>query len=76
MTEEEYLTMQSQLFTLASLVRGLPLEEFLLRINHAETIGPILDPTLYLQAGDKLAKIKRLAEGLHDFQRAVLEVEP
>lgn len=76
MDEETYMNVQYQLSTLAALVRDLPLAEFLLKIDRAEILGPIIDPTLYRAAYKNLSKIKRLAQGLIEFQIAIKEVMP
>lgn len=52
----------------------LPLGPFINSANRAETLGPVLDPTLYKEGGQKLAKIKRLAEILLDAKTKILEV--
>jgi len=69
MDDAEYLATQSSVMLLAKAVDGLPLAEFVNRINRAETLGPILDPTLYMKAGDGLRAIKRMAEAALDFQK-------
>ena len=74
MTDEEYSSTQSQLMLLARVALGINIDGFIERINTAETIAPILDPTLYLQGADNLSKIKALAIGASKFQRAVKEV--
>ena len=74
MTDEEYSSTQSQLMLLARVVLGINIDGFIKRINTAETIAPILDPTLSLQGADNLSKIKALAVGAGKFQAAVKEV--
>lgn len=68
MTDEEYSQVQQELLVLARWVHGLDLDAFLHRIRQAETIAPILDPTLYLRGGQQLHQIKRLAQSLRPFQ--------
>ena len=74
MTDEEYSSTQSQLMLLARIALGINIDGFIKRINTAETIAPILDPTLYLQGADNLRKIKALAVGASKFQAAIKEV--
>src|SRR4051812_38317985 len=81
MRNEQYLETQMQVVRMAALARTLPLAEFLSAIDRAETMGPILDPTLYRAAMPKLDQVKALAASLRRFQveaeklAAVLEGE-
>lgn len=68
MKDEEYILTQQQLLCLVGIVKDMPLYEFLKKINICETIAPLLNPTLYMQGGDKLASIKRIAVSARDFQ--------
>jgi hypothetical protein len=43
----------------------------LTRIETAEAAGPVLDPTLYREAGEKLAEVKALAEACKVFRDEV-----
>ena len=72
MTKIEYQQTQQTLLSMIPLVATMPLEEFIQAINSSETLGPILDPTLYMKAGDNLKLIKKLAIALRGFQ---LEIE-
>lgn len=74
-TPEEYETLQSQLFTIARLVRDMPLTAFLEQLAHADSVGPMLDPTAWRHASKRLDLIKRLAEGLRAFQRSIPTIE-
>lgn len=71
MNKEEYLAVQNQLLAMARVVRGIPLREFIQVIESAETVGPIMDPTLYRQASSKMSQIKCLALSLLAFQKEV-----
>lgn len=71
MNKELYSQTQIQLTTLAGLVADLPLIDFINADAHAETIGPIVDPTLYRQAGAKLRNVIRLAEAFREVQKEV-----
>ena len=71
MSEEEYVQTQNTIFMLASIVHDLPLDEFIVAIHHANAVGPIIDPTLYIKASDNLDKIGTLAHGLRKFQQAI-----
>jgi hypothetical protein len=71
MNEQQYYETQSTLIVLAQIVDGLDLTSFLQCIEHAETVGPVVDPTTYLMAMGKLAKVKRLAEAAKVLQDEV-----
>lgn len=71
MTDEEYQLVQSQLTLLIPVVDQLNLDGFIARINTAEAVGPVFNPTLYMKASDKLGKIKDLAEALLQFKREI-----
>ena len=71
MTAEEYAEAQEGLVIVAAMVRNLPLEEMLRAIARAETVAPILDPTLFLRAGAKMAQVKQLAEALLPVKREI-----
>lgn len=70
MTNEEYLEVQTQLTTLAGIARGWKISEMLQMISRAETVGPIVDPTLYRKGMRHLEAIKDLAQAGMAFQRA------
>lgn len=72
MNDVEYRSTQNQLLIVASLVRELDLDGFLERINKAEAIGPIVDPTLYRAAMANLSVIKSLASAANVFRKEVL----
>lgn len=62
MNQERYQRTQVAICRLSEIIRQLPIEEFIEAINTADTLGPILDPTLYREGGEKMMEIKRLAE--------------
>ena len=61
MDKDEYFQTQWQLVLQAQLIIGLDLDGFLAAIEQAESFGPILDPTLFIQGGKRLEEVKRLA---------------
>lgn len=71
MTDEEYIQTQHQIILLAQFANDLDLDGFLNRISLAETLAPILDPTLYLRGGKKLHQIKLLALALQPFREEI-----
>lgn len=75
MTDAEYARVQETLIALAKQAQATitrqEIDDFLSRIETAEAMGPVLDPTLYIRASDRLEKFKRLADGLIPFLDAV-----
>ena len=73
MTDAEYAVVQEQLLAVSGVLWGLDLQGFLARIEHCETLAPVLDPTLYICGARKLERIKRLAVAAREMQRVVEE---
>lgn len=71
MSYEEYTQTQTTILMLVGIVHDLPLDEFIAAIHHANAVGPIIDPTLYIKASSNLDKIGTLAHGLRKFQQAI-----
>lgn len=74
MTNDEYLELQLHIALMELRVRRMPLAAFLERARHADTLGAVLDPTLYRAAAPTLSRIIRLAESLQDFQRVAQQL--
>lgn len=72
MNTEAYLTTQYQLVMMAKLITLVDLDGFVERIQLADRLGAVLDPTLYRQAGKKLDDVKRLAEAAQIFREEAL----
>lgn len=71
LSKEEFSMVGTQLLTLGALVREMPLGEFIRQCEHADAFAPLLAPSHWIAGKDKLDLMKRLAEGLHHFQRAL-----
>jgi len=71
MTNEDYKLTQEQIMMLGKLVQSLKLKEFIETINVAEAVAPIMDPTMYREAGNNLGSIKNMACSLRRFQVTV-----
>lgn len=76
LTEDEYMMTQALLLNAARIIRLLPLRDFLMAIELAETTGPILDPTLWRAAAGTLEEIKNMAHGALSFQNSLPRVCP
>lgn len=71
-TEEpfDYKATQERLLFVAQFLADLDLQWFLEMIGRAESIGPMLDPTLYMRGGQQLGLIKDLANAARGMQKA------
>jgi hypothetical protein len=75
MDNEQYLNVQSQVLLITTLVKTIPLKEFIEAANKADTLGPIFDPSLWLLANKPLQQITALAKGLKEFQDRAIQIE-
>ncbi|HHY45735.1 MAG TPA: hypothetical protein GX506_00345 [Firmicutes bacterium] len=66
---------QQQLLLVAGIVARMDLDGFLRAVNHAETVGPFLDATLYMQGSSRLGAIKRIATAAQQLQKVTAEVK-
>jgi len=74
MTDEEYTMTYQQVVMLAGLIAEMNLPGFLERISLADSIGPILDPTLYLRASRNMHQIEEVARSLNECRRVILKI--
>ena len=73
MKQSEYRIQLQAVFSSAALIRELKLHDLLQAMNRAETLGPILDPTLYLKAFTSLEWQKGIVEAALKFQQEIEE---
>lgn len=73
MEQSEYRIQLQAVFSSAALIRQLKLHDLLQAMNRAETLGPILDPTLYLKSFTSLGWQKRIVEATLKFQQEIEE---
>lgn len=75
MKKDEYQITQTLLLSHAKLIASshLDLDEFIEAINRAESVGPVLDPTLYIKGKDNLEQIKIIAKAARRFKK---EIQP
>lgn len=74
MTDEDYCTTVEVLKTVAGLLMQMDLASARDRMERADTLGPVMDPTLYRQAMDGLRAQRVLVDAGLDFQRAIRSV--
>lgn len=69
MEEGLYESTQIQIGLIGEIVKDLHLVEFIEAIDKADTLGPILDPTLWIKGSGRMRKIKDAAYSLLEFQK-------
>lgn len=74
MDKTDYDLQLRSIFSLAALVRGLKIAQVLNAMNRAESVAPIVDPTLWLRASRSLQQQRKIVEAALRFQRVVKEV--
>jgi hypothetical protein len=70
----DYLAMQSRLQVIAQLAADTDpetIEAFIRQAEHADTLGPFMDPTAWSAGHDRLATVIRHARALAAFRREV-----
>ncbi len=73
MTPEEYSTTQSHLLLVANLLTRLDLDGFIETAQRSLAVGPLLDPTVYMRASNRLDAVVRIARAATKVQKALRE---
>lgn len=73
MKANEYQATYELLTSQVRMLNLLPIDEFIAAIDHAETLGPLLDPTLWIKANEegasaRLRVIKEIAQHVRSIQ--------
>lgn len=68
MKPKDYLNTQMALITIGKHASTLDLDSFTAHIEKAESVAPIVDPTLYRKAQENLQAIKKLANAVKTVQ--------
>lgn len=68
MKKEQYAEVQAQLLSVVAIVADMPLQEFIQAGEYAQSIGPFINPTLWMQGNKKLDGVMKLAIALRVFQ--------
>jgi len=74
MSDSAFLSTMSAVAVFGTLILRMDLDGFLERIDTAESLGPILDPSLFQKGKDNLQAVKDLAESLRPFRETVLRL--
>jgi hypothetical protein len=69
-TAEEYQATQDQLLLIAEIVSSLDLDSFLAAIDHADSIGCLLDPAAYRAGQATMHAIGDVARAARQVQKA------
>lgn len=72
MSDATYKAVQSQLLLISRMMSVLDTDGFLERIVEAETVGPIVNPTLFMKGSDSLQSVRQIAEAASVFKNKVL----
>lgn len=72
MSPEEYACVQRQITVLASVISTIEIEEFIVTLHQAQTIAPIVDPTLFIKAADDLEDVLELANAVLKVKQVTL----
>jgi hypothetical protein len=70
-SKELYAEIQAQLLLIVGVVAEMPLQEFIVAGERAQSIGPYIDPTLWRQSHKKLDAVMELAISLRVFQMVI-----
>ena len=72
---EEYRSALIQCWMLANLSENIPTGEMLSRIAAADTIGPMIDPTLWMEKHKAMKEDKKIIEAIATLQSAFLKLK-
>lgn len=73
MDSHEYKAEIQRIMLLANIARDIKVDEVLNAISHAESIGPIVDPSLYLCSIHTLAIQKEIVQAARRFQKDAIQ---
>lgn len=69
MNQDDYLERMHQVYLLLVLIDGLPLDDMRDAQQHAETVGPFVNPTLFIQKAEAFRDDCEATKILADAQR-------
>ena len=76
MSVEDCIIIKQQISMFAQLLLPMQLSEFVEQINYEESIGPILDPTMFRKNMDEIQQLKQLAKAALNYQNEVKKILP
>ena len=69
MFTEEIKATQTKIGLIMQVVVGLPLDEFARAIEYSNSIGPLIDPTAWMDNAQGITEWRELVKPLIEFQR-------
>lgn len=76
MEKHEFKNGIERLTLLAALIEDIPTEEMLEAISRSESVGPLIDPSLWMKAqdGNKFTNMKDLVRVSNTFKQSIKEL--
>jgi hypothetical protein len=71
----EYTQILVEMKLVAQVVLGMNLEGFLSRVETAQAIAPLIDPTLYIKKGEAMAIDARVARAMVELKKVLEEIK-
>lgn len=75
MSNDEYIRTQVRLVGIGNMLKELNVDAFIASAREAESVGAVLDPTLYRRGAESLIAIRRYAEAAAELKKAFAEVQ-
>jgi len=72
--EADCVAFQSKLGLIGNVIMELPLEEYLEKAERATTLGPILDPTLYMKGAPSMDEWVDVARAMKECKDKLLKI--
>jgi hypothetical protein len=74
-TAEEYELTQELMINYGRIFAAMPIEDFLAKLERADTVGPFLDPSLWMRGHKAMDEIREIAKGALAFKKSVQRAE-
>ena len=74
MNRTEYTIQLQSVFNLCALIRGMKITKLLDAMRTADTVGPILDPSLWIAASGNLKWQREAVEAALKFQQTIEQI--
>jgi len=75
MNREDYQPALIQCWLLAKMTEEIPTSEMLSLMSAADTIGPMLDPTMWMQKADAMAEDRKIVEAVAVLRAAFVKLK-
>jgi len=74
-TDSDYVSIQHQNITIASLLLEIDYDGFIERIDRCDAVAPLLAPELYRENSDKMIQTRKLAVMLNDVKKKIIKMQ-